>query len=316
MKFKHALMAGYDEGDFKPEEWKRIDQQCDKKTLLPKDSLDVFHHLANIDCLLVKVGSAITKEMTDLAPNLKYIGMFGTGVGRIDTEYAAGKGIAVCNIAGYSTEGVAEFVFAAILEHIREIERAKKQARDGNYSESSFTGTELRGKLFGIIGLGRIGSRIAEIALKGFGAEVIYWSRTRKRDMEQTGAKYQEAEALLKDCDFISLNLEFNKQTAGFMNESRINSIKSGAVVVNLAPMELVDINALAKRLAKKDITFILDHSDELTAEQAKLLSKYKNCIMYPPVAYTTREATEAKRKIFIDNLANFLKGKPTNKVN
>ncbi|MBI2142949.1 hypothetical protein HYU20_01230 [Candidatus Woesearchaeota archaeon] len=263
-----------------------------------------------------KLGAAVGKELIDLAPNLKYIGMLGTGVGRIDSAYAASKGISVCNIAGYSTEGVAELVFAVVLEHVREIERAKKQAREGNYSEASFTGTEIKGKPLGIIGLGRIGSRVAEIALKGFGADVRYWSRTRKPGMEQIGVRYQEIETLLRECDFVSLHLEFNKQTAGFLNIDRIDSIKAGAVFVNLAPMELVDINALAKRLANGDITFILDHSDELTTEQAKLLSSYKNCIMYPPVAYTTKEATEAKRKMFIDNLANFLEGKPTNKVN
>ncbi len=316
MKFKHVLMAGYSEGDLKPEEWKLIDQLCDKRTLLPKDNAEVSRYLPSTDCLLVRLGAVVGKEMIDLAPNLKYIGMLGTGVGRIDSAYAASKGIAVCNMAGYSTEGVAEFVFAVILEQIREVERAKKQAREGNYSEASFTGTEFKDKSFGIIGLGRIGHRVAEIALKGFGADVRYWSRTQKPDMEQSGVRYQEIETLLKECDFISLHLEFNKQTAGFLNIDRINGIKAGAVFVNLAPMELVDINALAERLAKDDITFILDHSDELTAEQAKLLSKYKNCIMYPPIAYTTKEATEAKRKMFIDNLANFLSGKPTNKVN
>ncbi len=309
-------MIGYGPDDLKPEEWKKLDQLTEKKVLLPKGSSEISRYLPSTDCILVRLGTTIGKEIIDLAPNLKYIGMLGTGVGRIDSTYAASKGIAVCNIAGYSTEGVAEFVFATILEHAREIERAKKQAREGNYSEASFTGTELKGKPFGVIGLGRIGSRVAEIALKGFCADVRYWSRTRKPSVEQIGVRYQEIETLLRECDFVSLHLEFNKQTAGFLNIDRINSIKAGAVFVNLAPMELVDINALAKRLEKRDIIFILDHSDELTAEQAKLLSSYKNCIIYPPVAYTTKEATEAKRKMFIDNLANFLSGKPTNKVN
>ncbi len=316
MKFKQVLMIGYSEEDLKPEDWEKIENLTDKKILLPKNSQEISHYLATTDCLLVKLGAAVDKATIDKAPNLKYVGMLGTGVGRIDSTYAASKGIAVCNIAGYSTEGVAEFVFAAILEHVREVERAKKQAREGNYSEASFIGTELKGKPFGVIGLGRIGSRVAEIALKGFGADVRYWSITRKPGMEQIGARYQEMETLLRECDFVSLHLEFNKQTTGFLNIDRINSIKAGAVFVNLAPVELVDINALAKRLVKEDITFILDHSDELTAEQAKLLSIYKNCIMYPPIAYTTKEATDAKKKMFIDNLANFLSGKPTNKVN
>lgn len=242
--------------------------------------------------------------------------MFGTGYGRIDIEYATIKGITVCNIAGYSTEGVAEFVFAIILEHIRDLERAKKQAMEGNYSESSFFNVyEIKGKKFCIIGLGKIGSRIAEIALD-FGADVRYWSRTRKKEYEVKGIKYQEIENIFADCDFISLNLMLNKDTEGFLNDERIQKIKSGAVIINLAPMELVDIDALANRLEKGDITFILDHSDEMTPEQLNILKKYENCVIYPPIAYTTKEATLMKQKMFVDNLENFLKGTPINKVN
>ena len=80
--------------------------------------------------------------------------------------------------------------------------------------------------------------------------------------------------------------------------------------------MELIDINALEQRLQKGDITFIFDHADELTPEQAKQLTQYDNCIAYPPIAYMTKEATVAKLKMFVDNLENFLKGSPTNKVN
>jgi lactate dehydrogenase-like 2-hydroxyacid dehydrogenase len=250
------------------------------------------------------------------APNLKYIGMFGTGYGRIETGYATQKGITVCNVAGYSTEGVAEFAFGIILEHIRELERGKKQAREGNYSESTYFNVyELKGKTFGIIGLGRIGARIAEIAL-GFGADVRYWSRTRKNKYEIKGVRYQEITPLVKECDFLSLNLAYNKDTEHFLDDNKIQQIKPAAVVINLAPMELIDINALEKKLTKGDITFILDHSDELTESQAKQLAKYQNCIMYPPIAYTTQEATLARKRMLIDNLVNFLAGSPTNKVN
>ena len=92
--------------------------------------------------------------------------------------------------------------------------------------------------------------------------------------------------------------------------------IKVGAIVINTAPMELVDIAALEKRLKKDNLTFILDHSDELGPTVAKRLSKFDNCILYPPIAYTTKEATNLKQQIFVANLKNFLKGKPTNRVN
>jgi len=121
---------------------------------------------------------------------------------------------------------------------------------------------------------------------------------------------------LLSECDFISLHLAFNSDTENFLNESRIEKIKPGAVLVNLAPNELVDFNSLEKRLAKGDLVYIADHTDEMTAEQVKQVSKYKNCILYPPLAYATKEARAVKQKIFVENIENFLKGKPSNKVN
>jgi len=255
----------------------------------------------------------VDKEMIDRAQKLKYIGVFGTGYGRIDAEYAARKGITVCNIAGYSTEGVAELAFALILEHIRDVSRAKVQAAAGDYSESSFKGSEIAGKKFGVIGLGQIGARIAEIAKNGFGANVMYHSRTKKTDK----FKYQKnIKDLAQECDFISINLAFNSDTEKCINEEIINAIKPGAVVVNLSPMELVDIEALKKRLRVGDITFILDHADELTEKQAKDLSQFDNCILYPPIGYITDEAKLLMRKIFVDNLLNYLDGHPTNKVN
>ncbi len=99
------------------------------------------------------------------------------------------------------------------------------------------------------------------------------------------------------------------------MNGARIQKLKKGAVVVNTAPMELVDIDALAKKLSKGDITFILDHSDEMSKEDLSKLSKYENCVIYPPIAYVSEEARIAKQEIFVGNIESSLKGSPVNTV-
>ena len=209
-----------------------------------------------------------------------------------------------------------EFGFGVILEHIREIERAKQQAKAGNYSEAGFQGYEIQGKKFGVIGLGRIGGRIAEIAYDGFGADTRYWNISRVEQAENKGIRYQEVNELLAEVDFLSLNLAYVPETEKFLDETKINLIKSGAIFLNLAPMELVDMGALEKRLQKGEITFIFDHADELTPDQAKQLTQYDNCVAYPPIANMTKEATLAKQKMFVDNVENFLNGSPTNKVN
>jgi phosphoglycerate dehydrogenase-like enzyme len=99
------------------------------------------------------------------------------------------------------------------------------------------------------------------------------------------------------------------------MDKKRFLALKKGSVVVNTAPMELVDFDALAKRLAKKDITFIFDHSDEMKKEDLQRLSKFENCVIYPPMAYITPEAAINRQEMFTSNLENFLKGKSTNAV-
>lgn len=314
--FDKMLFLNFDKTNLKPEYWRRIDTISKENILLKSDSPLVKSHLSSADCLLLKLGMGADKTLIESMPRLKYIGMYGTGYGRIDTSYAKKKGITVCNIAGYATEGVAEFVFAILLEYLREVTRAKTQAKGDNYSEASYAGTEIKGKTFGVIGLGRIGGRVAELAAHGFGANVLYWSHKRKKEAEKTGIKYTEIDTLLKTSDILSLHMSFNPKTKGFLNAKRIAIIKPGAIIINTAPMELVDIPALEQRLKKGDITFILDHSDELDPKDAKRLSKYNNCILYPPIGYTTHEATNLKQDIFVSNLESFLKGKPTNKVN
>jgi len=316
MKFKKILFINYTGKELEEKYWNRIDKICGKKVFLADEALSLEKQLEDVDCVMLKLGAKFGKDLINQASQLKYIGMLGTGVGGIYLEYAAKKKVTVSNITDYATEGVAEFTFGAIIDYLRELERAKQQARKKDYSEASFfTGKEIKGKKFGVIGLGNIGARVAEIA-RVFGANVYYWSKNRKKLLEKKGIKYKEINNLLKSCDIISLNLELNPETNIFLNKERVKKIKKGALLVNASPMELIDLNALVKRLRNKDLSFILDHSDEMTKEQLTLIRPNKNCVIYPPLGYTTQEATALKKGIFVSNLKNFLKGKPSNKVN
>lgn len=150
----------------------------------------------------------------------------------------------------------------------------------------------------------------------GFDADIIYWSKHRKKEIESKGIKYEEVDVLLSKADFISLHFALNNETEGFLNSERIKKIKKGSVVINTAPMELIDLEALDNRLKNKDITFILDHSDEMKDEDVRKLLKYENCIVYPPIGYISEEARLAKQEVLVNNIENFLDGKPTNVVN
>ena len=313
MKFKKMLIIGIDKHKLESEYWEKISSLAEQVVNVSKNSPEIDKHISGVDCLLLDFGIEIDKKFIENASELKYIGILATAYDKVDISFANKKGIVVCNIPGYSTESVAEFVFAAILEHIRELEKAKKQAREGNYSEVGFSAIELKNKIYGVFGAGRIGSRVAEIAL-GFGMNVRYWSRNRKKELETKGIKYEDSDTLIPKCDFISAHFAKTEETKDFFNAKRIQEIKKEAIIVNTISMETYDISALEKRLKNGDITFIFETDD--INENIKRLLKYKNCIAYPSIAYVSKEARIAKQEIFIKNIENFLKGSPINKVN
>ena len=304
MKFKKILVTGFSKSNLDKDVWDRINKLSGKVVFKPAPDVDGLFARFN------KVDKALIKSL----PNLKYIGLLATGTGTVDLDYAKIKNIAVCNVPGYATESVAEWVFALILEHLRALERAKQTARAGGFSGDGFSTTEILGKKFGIIGLGRIGFRVAQIA-KGFGANVFYWSRKRKPQAEKKGFKYESINNLVKTSDFISLHALTTKETERILDAKRLNSVKPGAVIVNVSGMEQVDIPALEKRLVKGDVTFILDHPDEMKPKDVKRLVKFSNCIIYPPIGFVSAEARVNKQKVFVSNLENFLRGKPANTV-
>ena len=125
-----------------------------------------------------------------------------------------------------------------------------------------------------------------------------------------------DIDKLILESDFLSINLSLNKDTESFMNADRIAKIKPGTVFLNPSPNELIDFDALQKRLANGDIVYIADHTDEMSPELVKSLQTYKNCILYPPLAFATKEARMLKQEIFVGNIENFLKGKQINKIN
>lgn len=314
MKFRKILIIIIDKFSFDSDCWKKIFELTQEVVLLPKEDSRIQKELLDSDCLLTGFGITVGREEIDSAPDLKYIGSRAKAYGKIDIDYAKEKGIIVTNIPEYATEAVAEFTFAAILEALRELESGKIKCRKGMYSEEGFNVKEIKNKRFGIIGLGNIGKRVSEIAL-AFGADVSYWSRTRKKEYESKGIKYRNIDLVISESDILSLHIAQTKETNNFLNKKRINNLKKGSLLVNTSPMELIDINSLSKRLAKKDLIFIYDHSDELNKSDLEKLSM-ENCITYPPIACITDEAKIKRQEVFIGNLENFLKGIPTSVVN
>lgn len=312
MKLQKLVCIGFSGQELTDDYWQDLDKLVENRVLADEATAIAEH--SDADAILVKLGAKLGKDQIDKFLNLKYVGMLGTGYGGIDIDYAASKEITVTNIADYATQAVSEFTMGILLEYYRDISKARTQAKDGNYSDA-FSGGEVKGKKFGVIGLGDIGKRTAQLA-SAFGADVIYWSRNRKNDAENETIIYAELDELIATSDIITINLALTPETEGVLNSERIKSIKRHSIVINPSPMELFDFDALLERLKKNDIIFMLDHSDEMTDDQLKALRPLDNVIVYPAIGYITHEADALKMKILVDNIKAFLDGNPTNKVN
>lgn len=315
MKFDKAVLIGINENSLSKENWKKFDALVGKRVQLAPNDPNLKKELADADCLFNGFGVDVKKDLIDAAPKLKYIGVFATAFNFVDTEYAKSKGIAVCNVAGYSSEAVAEFLFGSLLEYMRDLEGSKKLAREGVNEYNGALGSEIKGRVFGIIGMGNIGSTVAGIA-QGFGADVRYWSKNKKPQMEAKGVKYENVDDLIKHSDILTLHFSHNKDTVGFMNRKRIESMKKGAILLSYISFESYDLDAVAERVSKGEISFIFENTEETPKAVFEKFAKLKNSSIYPSNAYATNEAMARRQTIFVDNVDNFLKGKPTNKVN
>lgn len=313
--FSKAILIDFKEEDIEPKYLDRIKRLFSSTEFISRDDPNLLKKLQDIEVVLVKMFTKIDKEVIDAAPKLKYIGVISTAFDAIDAQYARSKNIIVCNLGGYSTEAVAEFFFAVLLEHVRELEKARQQARQEDYSFDKLMGVELKDKTLGILGVGRIGSRIAEIGL-GIGMAVIYFDKENKLEIDKLRAIRKELDEILSQSDFISLNLVLNEETRGIINKDKVNLLKRNCVFVNLAPPDLIDQEAMMEKTGKGEITFIFDHSDDIDASLAKRFLEIKNCVVYPPVAFRTKEADTARWETFVSNTENFVGSKPQNVVN
>ncbi len=310
MKFKKAVFINIADSHFDYNYWDQIDSLIEQRVSLERDDPKLMDELEDCDCLCLGFQVPTEKDIFDAAPNLKLINILATAYGTVDLKEAAKRNIPVCNLAGYSTESVAEFTIAAILYQIRNIEEGLKRARSGNYDFTGITARELKDSNFGVIGLGNIGNRVAELAA-GFGADVSYWSR----DGKDTPFKRQELEELLGSCDFISVNVAEAPETTNLLNSENLSLIKPNSVIISTVPPPIINTDALAERLAKNDMTFISDHPDEMTEEDLTKIKDLGNCVLYPPIAFLSEEARIAKQEIFIANMSGFLQDTIQNNV-
>ncbi|WP_319592121.1 D-2-hydroxyacid dehydrogenase [uncultured Draconibacterium sp.] len=261
----------------------------------------------------------INREIIEQLPRLKFIGVLATGYNVVDTDAARKAGITVCNIPAYSTQSVAQLVFAHLLHFTNNVARHARSVQNGDWAASKdfaywlTAQTELAGKTLGIIGFGQIGQAVARIAL-AFGMNVIFNNRSKKTT--NLDARQVNLDTLLKDSDYISINCPLTNENQGFINKETIAKMKPTAIVINTGRGPLINEQDLADALNDEQIAGAA--LDVLSAEPAGAdnpLPKAKNCNITPHIAWATLEARQRLMQIAADNLKAFIEGKPINVV-
>ena len=252
----------------------------------------------------------------------RYIGVLFTGYDIVDVKAARELGIAVTNIPTYGTASVAELTFALVLELFRQVALHSEAARAGEWSRSvdfTFQKTpliELASKTIGIIGLGRIGRRVAEIAL-AFELRVIAFDEVRSPVPDWPNFRWCEIDELLSQADVVSLHCPLLPQTQGIINAKSLALMKPSAVLINVSRGRLIIEQDLADalnngRLAGAAVDVL---SSEPPSPDNPLL-RAKNCIVTPHIAWATKEARTRLLDTAVANVSALLDGHPVNVVN
>lgn len=207
---------------------------------------ELLQALAGAHALIVRSETRVTPELMAAAPQLRVIARAGTGVDNIDVPAATRRGIAVMNAPGANTVSAAEHAIALLLALVRRIPGAVEAMRRGEWDRKRFEGSELRGKTMGIVGLGRIGGQVAQLA-RAFGMQLVghdpYLAPERAAELQ---AKVVPLDQLLQIADVVTLHMAHTEQTHHLINAERLRLMKATAVLINTARGELVDEAALA----------------------------------------------------------------------
>ena len=277
-----------------------------------KDDDEIIERLKDSQVAII-TNNKFSKKVIDNT-NLKLIDVAFTGFGRVDMAACEENDIIVENASGYSDDSVAELVIGLTIAVMRKFDQNNKNI----FEDESFNllGQIIKGKTVGIIGTGKIGTRVVEI-FKAFGANILAFNRSEKDQVKNLGAKYVSLEELLKNSDIVSIHLPQNDETIGFIGKDQLDLMKDKAILINCARGPIVDNTYLAKLLNEDKLRAGIDVFDmEPPLDKDYPLRNAKNVLLTNHVGFFTEEAMKIRCEIVFDNLYKFLDGKIVNRVN
>ncbi len=265
--------------------------------------------------------TAITREVLDQCPSIRYVGVLATGYNVVDVEAAREKGVVVTNIPSYGTDAVAQYAFALLLELCHHVGLHDESVKAGEWEhcpDFCYWKTplmELAGKTMGIIGFGRIGQRTGKIA-QAFGMKVLACDRYQNPELENESCHYVSLEHLLAQSDVISLHCPLLPETKGLINRENIETMKKGVLIINTSRGDLVVEKDLAEALSSGKVGGAA--ADVVSTEPIRgdnPLLAAPNMIITPHMAWGAKESRQRLMDQAVRNLKAFLEGGEVNVV-
>ena len=264
----------------------------------------------------------VNEEAINELTSLKFIGVLATGYNIVNTEAAKAKGVIVSNVPGYGTNSVVQMTIALLLELCLRVQRHSDAVMEGKWARSSdwcfwdYPLVELSGKTMGIIGFGRIGRQVGDVAT-AFGMNIVGNSRHWTDQSQRKNFRWAEVPELLAQSDVVSIHCPLFPETKGLVNKESLMTMKKTAFLLNTSRGPIVVDEDLAEALNSEVIAGA--GIDVLSVEPPSAdnpLFKAKNCIITPHIAWATKEARIRLMNITVSNLSAFINGNPVNVVN
>ena len=276
---------------------------------------DLKKLVSKYDAIITLVTDKIDRQiLAQASPNLKIISNFGVGYDNIDILEAKRKGVIVTNTPGAASESVAEHVFMLFLSCLKQVIAADRFVRLGKYKKwdpFGFISPQMWGKNIGIIGLGKIGTFVGNIAYNGFKMDILYYDTSRSEDFEiLTEAKYSDMELIFKKADFITLHVPLTPQTFHLVGKKQLDFMKNSAILVNTSRGAVIDEEALVEALKTQKIAAagldVYEHEPDISQDLIAL----ENAVLTPHSASATIETRNSMSRIAAENIIDVFEGK------
>ncbi len=274
---------------------------------------ELLNFIQGSDGVLCMLTDKVDQEFVNAAgPNLKVVANYAVGTDNLDLPALSSHNIVATNTPDVLTEAVAEHAFALLMAIARRIVEAHKlaQTESSTFGPEVMLGTELKDKILGVLGLGRIGSRVAEMG-KAMGMKIIYYDIKQNSEFEQkVGAGFKAApEDLLKEADFVSVHVPLLDSTRHLINSERLQMMKRSAYLINTSRGPVVDEVALVEALKNKVIAGAALDVGETEPKWAEGLKDLPNVVLTPHIASATLEARSAMGELAAKNIIAVLSG-------